>query len=178
MGGNQDSYLQELNSTSSLRASWASLIIELMHSEIIGKFEHILYKTMLHVFTQTNEWLPPYDQLLEAGCRRLKIRLEKTKLGLVWLARDSVHTPLGKRLLQLTSNAFQHSGCLYNLCRLYVTLLRSRYYWQYWHPSFIENFSGLGLITTQKKHLHISVHPSNIIAYIALVHGIQDFYKV
>ena len=65
MGGNQDSYLQELNSTGSLRASWASFIIELMHSEIIGNFEHILYKTMLHVFTQTNEWLHPHDSCLK-----------------------------------------------------------------------------------------------------------------
>ena len=37
-------------------------------------------------------------------------RLEQTKLGLVWLARISVHTPLGERLLQLASKALQHAG--------------------------------------------------------------------
>ena len=65
---------------------------------------------MCHVFILVNEWLPPLRQLIEAGGRSLGIRYEKTKQGLVWLSRISVHTPLGERLLQLTSKAFQHAG--------------------------------------------------------------------
>ena len=54
--------------------------------------------------------IAPLRWLFEAGGRSLGIRYEKTKQGLVWLSRISVHTPLGERLLQLASKAFQHAG--------------------------------------------------------------------
>ena len=80
------------------------------YSETIGKFEHKLYKNMLHVLTQLDEWLPPYDSCSKLAAERLRKRIEQTKLDLVWEVRYSVHTPLGKRLLQLASKALQHAG--------------------------------------------------------------------
>ena len=183
-------YLQELILTSSLRASWASLLIEYDHSEISRSLSTNFTKHVTRVHT-IELMVAPSRQLYEAGWRSLRKRIEQTKLHLVWVAIFSVHTPLGERLLQLTSNTFQHAGWLYNLAltmtkwlfyftsqksfvehfenlyflrilgrlsplknvllgtlklnfghlkRLYVTSLRSRFYWQYWHPSFVHNW--------------------------------------
>ena len=71
--------------------------------------------------------------LCEAGGRSLGIRFEQTKQGFVWLVTNSVHTPLGKRLLQLTLNTFQLAGWLYNVSlinyRLHILLQFEHHLW-------------------------------------------------
>ena len=70
---------------------------------------------MLHVLIRFTNDCPPYDSCSKLAAERLRKRIEQTKLDLVWEVRYSVHTPLGKRLLQLTSNILQLAGWLYNL---------------------------------------------------------------
>ena len=41
--------------------------------------------------------IAPLRQLFEAGGRSPGKRFEQTKRGLVWLVRNSVHTPLGRK---------------------------------------------------------------------------------
>ena len=65
MGGNQRIYLQEFDLYKLLQSILGKLNNQLIHSEILRKFEHKLHKNMLHVFTQINEWLPPNNSCLK-----------------------------------------------------------------------------------------------------------------
>ena len=82
----------------------------------------------------------PLQQLFGAGSRSLGISFEQTKQGLVWEVRNSVHTPLGKRLLQLTSNILQLAGWLYNVSlinyRLHILLQIEHHLWSIFENRF------------------------------------------
>ena len=108
------SYLQELITISSLRASWVSLIIRKVHSEIGRSLSTNFTKTYSTCSYNLTKGCPLTTAVRSWRQKsRKKIRTNQTRFGLV-SEKLSTH-PSGKRLLQLTSKAFQHAGWLYNL---------------------------------------------------------------
>ena len=65
MGGNQRIYLQEFDLYKLLQSISGKLNNSNNTLWNNGNFKHKLNKTILHVFTQIDEWLPPYDSCLK-----------------------------------------------------------------------------------------------------------------
>ena len=138
MGGNLLSILTRISLNQLLESIASKLNNNRIHSETTISLSTNFTRHVARVHT-SSRMVAPLRQLSEAGGRSLGIRFEQTKQGLVWLVRNSVHTPLGERLLQLTSNTFQHAGWLYNLA---LTMTKWLFYFTS-QKSFVEHFENL-----------------------------------
>ena len=89
MGGNIKIYSQELNASSSLRASWPSLITSQLHSEMEQKLLPQNLQEHIHCVHSNHNWLPPKWRI-ETSCRTSQLKDRATKQ--VWYGkRDSPH---------------------------------------------------------------------------------------
>ena len=82
-----------------MRASWPSLIMSQLHSEMNRNFYHKTYKNIFIAFTVITKWLPP-NSGLKLAAERLSLRIAlPSRFGMESVILNT--HPFGKRLMQL-----------------------------------------------------------------------------